>query len=111
MNEEQIKRKVNSLKDCFIANFMDRKVVLKDINDIIFWKHYMSKDYYQKFEHSSDSEKFREKSQKLLDADELSTINHEFSVLAGLVRSNLIPYEKLEVIFFSQEYVDRQNPV
>lgn len=111
MNEEQIKRKVNSLRDCFIANLMDRKIILKDINDIIFWEHFLSRDYYQKFEHSSDSEKFREKVQRVLNADELSTINHEFSVLAGAVRSGVIPYEELEIIFFSKKYVDRQNPV
>lgn len=111
MNEEQIKRKVNSLRDCFIANFMDRKVILKDINDIIFWEHFLSRDFYQKFEHSSDSEKFRERVQKKVDGEDLSMINHEFNVLMGAVRSNVIPYEKLELIFFSKEHVERQNPV
>lgn len=111
MNEEQIKRKVNSLRDCFIANFMDRKVVLKDINDIIFWTHFLSRDFYQKFEYSSDSEKFRERVQKTVNGEDLSMINHEFNVLMGAVRSNVIPYEELEIIFFSKEYVERQNPV
>lgn len=102
MNEEQIKRKVNSLKDCFIANLMDRKVVLKDINDIIFWNHFMSKDYYQKFEYSSDSEKFRERIQKTINGEEFHTINHEFETLSRIVKWGIIPYEKLDSIFFQK---------
>lgn len=111
MNEEQIKRKVNSLKDCFIAHFIDRKVVLKDINDIIFWKHFLSREYYQKFEYSSDSEKFRQRVEKIIHAEEMKTINHEFETLFRIVKWEIIPFEKLDSIFFSEEHVDRVNPV
>lgn len=111
--EAEVKLFVMNLRDCFLANFMDRKIVLKDINDIIFWTHSLSREYYQKFEYSSKNEKFRERIELLVSGDELETINHEFGVFMGGVRSGVFPSEKeaIELVFFSDKYLERLNPV